>query len=308
MFMKKTLIVFAAIIVLFAIPLLTNVNNYTYFDDYDWSGQSIREFPGIAGWVIKFPRTRHEYLLMEPELFIRSEDMVDRIIFSDEPYLGDISNWIVHNHSRWHIVTDKDDLRWGIITSKYLNLSGGRLGEYAIINNKTYADFIFNASVKITDNMERNPSCDYDVIFGYQSPINYYYMMFSSNEHNTDLFRINNGEREYVAQTEYFPVPDNKYHNISIIRIKNNIKVYFDNEKILETWDGRFGAGKIGIGSFNDMSLWHDINIIELHKADTDLDMCIETIELIRILKSSDDYTENEISEAISLWMTGMNC
>lgn len=229
-----------------------------------------------------------------------------RFSFIDN-YLGDTSNWLIHHESRWNVVMDEGDFRWGINTTNYHNLSGGRLGEYALIKNRTYGDFIFTAMVKSSDNTTHNPSRDYDVIFGYHTPYNYYYMMFSTNKNNTDLFIVRNGEREFVAGSDIFAVPDSRYHNISIERTGSHIMILFDGQKVLETYDSSFGEGRIGIGSFNDMVLWDDIRVMDTRYRfiDTDMDDRIIFEELYIFLNKwriNEGISLNQLIEAIGLW------
>jgi hypothetical protein len=212
-------------------------------------------------------------------------------IFSNlDPYLGDSLNWEPLTPSRWEVLSDMGDLRYGIITTNYENLSGSRLGEFV-----------------------SNPGADYDIVFGYQDPDNYYYMMFNRLGPNSDLFRIVNGQRELIAETNDFSIPDNNYHDVETRRLGENIKVYFDGSLILDAADSTLSSGRVGVGGFNDASLWDDIVVRETHRADNSpQDGCIETHELLAFIDrwkiSSKDVPMPELMEAIGLWKAGTNC
>jgi hypothetical protein len=233
-------------------------------------------------------------------------------VFSIDPYLGDANNWEPLNTSRWEVVDDGGNLKYGIITTNYENLPGSRLGEYSLIRDRTYTDFLFNASVKSTEDFSSNGGADYDIIFGFQDPDNYYYMMFNRYGPNSELFRIVNGQRELIAETNDFSIPNNNYHDVELKRFGEDIKVLFNSSLILEAKDSTFSFGRVGIGGYNDASLWDDIVVREIHRADINQDGCVDLDELLVFIKrwkiSSKDVPMPEVMEAIGLWNQGTGC
>jgi len=197
---------------------------------------------------------------IDPPLFSVSQETVFSSVSS---VTGDTMNWEPLNPDRWAVVSDGDDLRYGIMTSSYSNLTGSRLGEYSLIKNKTYDDFVFEAKVKSTENFTSNISADYCVVFDYQDLNNYYYMMFNAYASNTELFKVVNGTRQLIAEAANLAIPDNAYHVVKIERTGDNIRISFDNTQILEAVDSQFNSGRVGIGGFNDASLWDDITVAE---------------------------------------------
>ena len=181
-------------------------------------------------------------------------------IFSNlDSYLGDASNWEPLTSSRWGVVSDGGDLRYGINTTSYSNLSGERLGEYSLIQNRTYNDFTFTAKVKSTEDLSSNSSADYCIVFGYQDPNNYYCMMYNSNASNSQLFGIINGSRQLITDAANMAITDNAYHDVRLERTGSNIIVYIDGTEVINATDSTFSSGRVGIGGFNDASLWDDI-------------------------------------------------
>jgi hypothetical protein len=231
-------------------------------------------------------------------------------VFSSVDYFGDSNNWEEANPSRWAVVNDAGDLRYGIITTDYTNLSGSRLGEYSIIKNREYDNFNFSAKAKSPEDFGLNPSADYDVIFGYQNENNYYYMMFSSRTSNTELFKVVNGVRETI-ETGDFAIPDNNYHNIKIGRSGSNIKVYFDNNLIIDSVDSTFSSGKVGIGSFNDAVLWDDVLIVGSSStcgaSDSNSDGIVTISELIDYISQwkIGNVSISNLIDAIGKWKSG---
>lgn len=232
---------------------------------------------------------------------------------SVDQYLGDALNWEPLTPSRWSVVSDVGDFRYGINTTDYSSLPVSRLGEYSLVRDRVYGDFTFNATVKTTEDFSLNPSADYDVVFGFQDPDNYYYAMFNANTGLTQLFRVVNGTRETIATASGFVVPDTSYHIVGIERSGTSISVYFDGSQILEATDSTFSAGRIGIGGFNDASLWDDISVaMQSNRADEDKNGCISIQELLAFIglwkQDSSAYPMAELMGAIGLWKLGTGC
>ncbi|MCP3681307.1 MAG: DUF1565 domain-containing protein, partial [bacterium] len=84
-------------------------------------------------------------------------------------YLGDTVNWQPMNSNRWQVIEENNDKKYGIITTNYESPGGGRLGEYSLIRNRTYTDFVLTCNVRTTENFTDNPYSDYAILFGYQN-------------------------------------------------------------------------------------------------------------------------------------------
>ena len=170
-----------------------------------------------------------------------------------DPYLGDAANWeALLNASRWSVVMDGGDLRYGINTTNYSELSGSRLGEYSLVKARTYGDFVFSARVRSSENFATNPDADHAVLFGGQDGDNYYYVMFNRNAANTQLFKVVGGVRQPALANGNYAIPDNEYHPIEVSRAGSLITVKADGAVIMQANDATFGAGRVGIGAFND--------------------------------------------------------
>src|ERR671934_140767 len=128
--------------------------------------------------------------------------------FSDlDPYFGDAANWQPLTPSRWSVVMDGGDLRYGINTTSYAELPGSRLGEYSLVKGRTYGDFTFSARVRSTEDFVANANADYAVLFGGQDGDNYYYAMFNRNPANTQLFKVVGGVRQPALANGNYAIP-----------------------------------------------------------------------------------------------------
>jgi len=184
-------------------------------------------------------------------------------IFSlTDPVLGDVNNWEPLTAARWGLNRELESWRYGITTTDFVNLPGGRPGEYSLIKGATYTDFTLKATVRSTEDLTVNDRADYVVLFGFKDPSNYYYAMFTSGPTGCKLVKIANGSDTVLAQQTAVTIPDNGWHQVTVERIGANIKVGFDGKTILTAADSTFGAGRLGIGGFNDASLWDDIVVL----------------------------------------------
>ena len=184
------------------------------------------------------------------------------IRFSElDPYLGDAANWEPLTASRWSVATDGGDLRYGINTTSYAERSGARLGEYSLVRGRTYGDFALSARVRSSENFAANAGGDHAVVFGLQNASNYYYAMFNRTAASTQLFKVVGGVRQPALANGNYAIPDNEYHQIEVSRAGTLITVKADGAVLMQANDATFGAGRVGIGAFNDAAWWDDIAI-----------------------------------------------
>ena len=179
-----------------------------------------------------------------------------------DPYLGDAANWQPLTPSRWGVIPEGGDLRYGINTTNYSELSGSRLGEYSLVKGRSYGDFTFSARVRSSEDFAANANADHAMLFGGQDGDNYYYVMFNRTAANTQLFKVVAGVRQPALANGSYAIPDSGYHPIEVSRAGSLITVKADGAVLMQANDATFGAGRVGIGAFNDAAWWDDIAIV----------------------------------------------
>jgi len=182
--------------------------------------------------------------------------------FEDDFEDGNAEGWTPLTTSRWEVVRDEDDKTYYLNTSEFNSLGNGALGEYSLLA-ADYGDFTFSAQAKLGDNVNNNPAADYAVVFGYQNSENYYYVMFNNNKDFTQLSKVINGTRTELvpANREVDWLNDNAYHSIEVSRAGSVITVRFDGSVVLSGTDNSLGAGRVGVGSFNDSAYFDDVSV-----------------------------------------------
>jgi len=180
-------------------------------------------------------------------------------IFSPVSYFGDANNWQPDQANLWAVSEQDGDKRY-IITQGNLNRVNSKLATYSLVNGKTYADFVMTMKVKSPVDLANN-NADFDLVFGYLDDDNYYYVMFSSNAAWSALHKIENGSRLELQNANASLINDNAYHLIEVSRSGNQITVNRDGQVVLTASDGTFGEGQLGIGTFNDVAYFDDIEV-----------------------------------------------
>ncbi|NLT71714.1 MAG: hypothetical protein GXX91_13630, partial [Verrucomicrobiaceae bacterium] len=128
-------------------------------------------------------------------------------------------------------------------------------------------DFVLTARVQ-TKQTPRGHR-DMCLVFGYQNPANFYYVHLGqeTDPHANQIFLVNEAPRVAISEktNDGTPWETGKWHQIKIVRTVASglIEVYFDD---METpshvaRDKTFAWGRVGIGTFDDMGLWDDVEL-----------------------------------------------
>ena len=149
----------------------------------------------------------------------------------------------------------------------------------SLLKDKVLGDFVLTARVQTLQTTRGHR--DMCVFFGFQDPTHFYYVHLGEvpDPHSSQIFIVNDAPRTKITETKDIGVPwkDKTWHRVKVVRkVKSGlIEIYFDDmekpQKVAH--DKTFQWGAIGLGSFDDLGLWDDIEIrgeIVDHKADQD--------------------------------------
>ncbi len=149
----------------------------------------------------------------------------------------------------------------------------------SLLKDKVVGDFTLTARVQTLQTTRGHR--DMCVFFGFQDPTHFYYVHLGEapDPHSSQIFIVNDAPRTKITETPDIPVPwkDNTWHRVKVVRkVKSGlIEIYFDDmdkpQKVAH--DKTFQWGAIGLGSFDDLGLWDDVEIrgeIVDKKADQD--------------------------------------
>ena len=199
------------------------------------------------------------------------EEDPEDTIFSDVEYYGDFANWEPLNDERWSIIEDDDDERRLVLHDWDFEREGDRLGEYALVRDRSYEDFQLTMDARTNEDLDEEPNADYAVIFGWENPDDYYFFMANSNPEHSELFVLEDGERTQLGQVDGQLIEDEDWHEFELIREGEQVEVIVAGQTVLEAeLDGTYGEGRLGIGSFNDSAMFDNVAVTVPGEEDDD--------------------------------------
>jgi hypothetical protein len=135
----------------------------------------------------------------------------------------------------------------------------------AWLKDAKLGDFEITARVQNT-NPSGGDHRDLCVFWGRQSPSEFYYVHLGAkpDPHACQIFIVNNEARKMITvdQADGTPWTDG-WHTVRVVRdgSEGTVKVYFDDmsEPQMTARDTTFGAGEVGIGTFDDSGNFDDV-------------------------------------------------
>jgi hypothetical protein len=135
----------------------------------------------------------------------------------------------------------------------------------ALIRELTVDDFVIVFRVRSINDTGNHRDCC--VFFCHQDPGRFYYVHLGAKPDpaSGQIMVVNREPRRPLTQNQR-PVPwDDAWHTVKVSRVSTTgtIRVYFDDmdEPLMQVEDKTFGAGRIGLGSFDDMNEFDDVRI-----------------------------------------------
>ncbi len=136
-----------------------------------------------------------------------------------------------------------------------------------LLKDKVVGDFVLTARVKTLQTTRGHR--DMCIFFGFQDPAHFYYVHLGEkpDPRSSQIFIVNDAPRTKITETADVGVPwkDDVWHEVKLVRKVQDglIEVYFDNmdkpQKVAH--DTTFAWGMIGLGSFDDLGQWDDVEI-----------------------------------------------
>lgn len=109
---------------------------------------------------------------------------------------------------------------------------------------------------------------DLCLFFGYQDSAHFYYVHLgkTADAHANSIFLVDNADRVSIAQYRTDGTPwDDQWHSVRLMRDSQTgrIEVYFNDRTtpVMTTYNNRFRWGRIGVGSFDDIGQFDDIQL-----------------------------------------------
>ncbi len=137
----------------------------------------------------------------------------------------------------------------------------------SLLKDTIVGDFELTAKVKTLQTSRAHR--DMCVFFGYQNPAQFYYVHLGerTDDHANQIFVVDNAPRIKISEETNPGTPwkDDTWHDLKIVRrvADGLIEIYFDDmdKPHMVAHDKRFAWGQVGLGSFDDLGLWDDVQL-----------------------------------------------
>ena len=136
-----------------------------------------------------------------------------------------------------------------------------------LLKDKILGDFVLTAKVKTLQTSRGHR--DMCIFFGWQDPSHFYYVHLGElvDPNSSQIFIVKEAPRTPVTEKNSGGIPwkDGVMHDVKLVRrvADGLIEVYFDDMETPKkvAHDKTFQWGMIGLGSFDDLGLWDDVEI-----------------------------------------------
>lgn len=183
-----------------------------------------------------------------------------------ETFAAGTDRWQPTDPTAWTLSRDGDRAVWGLNrrTSDYQPTVRSP-HNIALVKDLELGDTVISFDVKSTRDTGNHRDCC--VFFNYRDPEHFYYVHLGAKpDPNSGQIMIVDGAPRRPLTENTRPVPwDDGWHRVKLEReaTSGRIAVYFDNmaDPLMEANDRTFTAGRVGIGSFDDMNDFTNVKV-----------------------------------------------
>ncbi len=137
----------------------------------------------------------------------------------------------------------------------------------ALLKDVIAGDFEINVKVQST-RYPGNDHLDMCLFWGWQDPAHFYYVHLGqkADPHSCQIFIVNDAPRTAITVKQTSGTPwDDRWHAVRVTRRLSDglVEVFFDDMKnpLMTAQDITFGAGRVGLGTFDDEGQWDDFEL-----------------------------------------------
>lgn len=183
------------------------------------------------------------------------------------PWEDDFENggelaWQPASLSRWSLDPDQGDTALHLNTTDYSN-TGDRPGEITMLKGVRVRDFDLSVSIRSPE-PSSNLYPDYAVLFGYQSPNDFYMLVASKAAQFSEIYHVVNGVRTALVSLNLNMIPDTAYDTIRLLQQDDTLSVFQNDARIAHIGLKLDSLGLVGLGSYNDEAYFDDFSLVSL--------------------------------------------
>jgi len=187
------------------------------------------------------------------------------LVFADDFSQG-ADRWEPTDPAAWTLGNDGERAVWGLNKRKSGYQPKVRSPHnVALVKDLELGDTVITLQVKST--LDTGGHRDCCVFFNWRDPEHFYYVHLGAKpDPASGQIMIVDGAPRRPLTNNTKPVPwDDRWHTVKLVRdaASGRIAVYFDDLEtpLMETTDTTFTAGRVGIGSFDDMNDFTDVKV-----------------------------------------------
>jgi hypothetical protein len=149
---------------------------------------------------------------------------------------------------------------WTTVQGKWMDTGSGKAGSSSgdakIISAETGSDFTYQASV-ISQNGKGAPGL---IFRSNDDGSEAYVANIYPSEDTVSLFKFGNGGGEIAKVKTSFDLKANEQYKMKVVTSGENIKVYVNEELVIDANDSTYKSGKFGLLVWNDTAIFNDVN------------------------------------------------
>lgn len=183
--------------------------------------------------------------------------------FKDNFQDGINPGWSPKTQVKWELAREDEKGFYRLKEPGQHNEGIIRPAEYSLVKNLVFTDFTLKCKIRCDAPLDVRYR-DAVIIFGYQDDAHFYYVQFSNisdDLHNTIMMVVGDYRKRINTNIPERTLTDLSFHDVKVKRKKEKIEVYFDGKLIMGSEDKTFPAGKVGIGSFDDVGSFDDFYV-----------------------------------------------
>ncbi len=197
--------------------------------------------------------------------------LAEDVAFADDFESG-LGQWEMTDAKAWEIVEEPGGNRvLGLVRPSEYSPPVRSPLNLALVKDRTFASF--ELTVKMKQTGREYGHRDLCLFFGHVDSSHFYYVHLASvaDEHANSIFLVNGSPRATIAETRTDGTKwDDAYHAVKVVRDADSgrIEVYFDDmtKPVMTATDKTFGAGRVGVGSFDDVGQFDEFRVVDTGK------------------------------------------
>jgi hypothetical protein len=200
---------------------------------------------------------------------VAQKSKADGKLVFEEDFENGAGRWEVTDSDSWALQDGRTGKGYGITRRQSAYEPEVRSpGHIALVKDLEVKNFEMTFYVKSTFDTGNHRDCC--VFFGYRDPSHFYYVHLGARPDpaSGQIMVVDGAPRTPMTENEKLVPWNDEWHKVKLVRNVDDgtIAIYFDDmdQPHMTAKDKRFGKGRIGIGSFDDMNAFDDIRVVEL--------------------------------------------